>query len=144
MSNNVIFWLGLGLILMAAETIAPGAFLLWFGLAALVMVGVVWVFPALGPLPQAVLFAVLALVAVQVYRKWFRAREPVGDQPLLNRRSEQYVGRVFVLDSAIENGFGRIRIGDSMWTVSGDPLPAGARVAVTAVDGMTLKVRAAD
>jgi membrane protein implicated in regulation of membrane protease activity len=144
MSNNVIFWLGLGLILMAAETIVPGAFLLWFGLAALLMGAIVWVLPDLHGVVQAVLFGGFALVAVQVYRTWFRSREPVGDQPLLNRRSEQYVGRVFVLESAIENGFGRIRVGDAMWTVSGDPLPVGARVTVTAVDGMTLKVRAAD
>lgn len=144
MSNNVIFWLGLGLILMAAETIVPGAFLLWFGLAALLMGAIAWLLPDLHGVVQAVMFGVFAIAAVQVYRTWFRPREPAGDQPLLNRRSEQYVGRVFVLESAIENGFGRIRVGDAMWTVSGDPLPAGARVTVTGVDGMTLKVRAAD
>jgi hypothetical protein len=144
MSNNVIFWLGLGLLLMAAETIVPGAFRLWFGLAGLLMGALLWLLPGMHVLLQAVLFSALALVAVQVYRTWFRRREPVSSQPLLNRRSEQYVGRVFVLDSAIVNGFGKIRIGDSIWTVSGDPLPVGARVSVLAVDGMTLKVRAAD
>jgi membrane protein implicated in regulation of membrane protease activity len=144
MSNNVIFWLSLGLVLMAAETIVPGAFLLWFGVAGLVMAALVWLLPDLHGLAQAVLFGGLAVAAVQVYRFYFRRHEPTSEQPLLNRRSEQYVGRVFVLDGAIENGFGKIRIGDSIWTVAGDPLPAGARVVVTAVDGMTLKVRAAD
>jgi membrane protein implicated in regulation of membrane protease activity len=144
MSNNVILWLSLGLVLMAAETIVPGAFLLWFGIAALVMSVVVWLLPDVHGLAQAVLFGGLAVVAVQVYRLYFRKHEPQGDQPLLNRRSEQYVGRVFVLDTPIENGFGKIRIGDSIWTVAGDPLPAGTRVTVTAVDGMALKVRAAD
>lgn len=144
MSNNVIFWLALGLVLMAAETLVPGAFLLWFGIAALVMGAVVWLLPGLHGLGQALLFGGLALVAVQIYRAYFHKREPAGDQPLLNRRSEQYVGRVFVLETAIENGFGRIKIGDSLWTVSGDPLPAGARVEVVAVDGMNLRVRAAD
>lgn len=143
MSNNVIFWLALGLVLMAAETMVPGAFLLWFGIAALVMGALVWLLPDLHGLAQALLFGGLALVAVQIYRAYFRQREPVGDQPLLNKRSEQYVGRVFVLESAIENGFGKIKIGDSLWTVSGEALPAGTRVEVTAVDGMNLKVRAA-
>ncbi|MCE3002997.1 MAG: NfeD family protein [Xanthomonadaceae bacterium] len=143
MSNNVIFWLALGLVLMAAETMVPGAFLLWFGLAALVMGALVWLLPDLHGLAQALLFGGLALVAVQIYRAYFRQHEPVGDQPLLNRRSEQYVGRVFVLETAIENGFGRIKIGDSLWTVRGEPLPAGTRVEVTAVDGMNLVVRAA-
>jgi membrane protein implicated in regulation of membrane protease activity len=144
MSNNMILWLGLGLVLMAAETIVPGAFLLWFGLAALVMGGVVWLFPDMYGLVQAIVFSGLSVGAVLIYRSYFRPREPVSMQPLLNRRSEQYVGRVFVLDSAIENGFGKIQIGDSRWTVAGDPLPAGARVVVTGVDGMTLQVRAAD
>jgi membrane protein implicated in regulation of membrane protease activity len=143
MSNNVIFWLALGLVLMAAETLVPGAFLLWFGIAALVMGAIVWLLPDVHGLAQALLFGGLALVAVQIYRAYFRPREPVGDQPLLNKRSEQYVGRVFVLETAIDNGFGRIKIGDSLWTVSGEPLPAGTRVEVTAVDGMNLKVRAA-
>ncbi len=144
MSNTVIFWLGLGLVLMAAETIVPGAFLLWFGLAGLVMGGVVWLFPAMHGLLQALIFGSLAIGAVMIYRGYFRQHEPASTQPLLNRRSEQYVGRVFVLDSAIENGFGKILIGDSRWTVAGAALPAGARVTVIAVDGMILQVRAAD
>ena len=144
MNNSIYLWLGLGLALMAAETIVPGAFLLWFGFAALVMGGLLWVFPDMHGLLQATLFGSMALVSVLIYRKYFRGHEPVSEQPLLNRRSEQYVGRVFVLDKAIENGFGKVRVGDSVWTVAGDPLPAGARVTVIAVDGMTLKVRAAE
>ncbi len=144
MSNNVIFWLALGLVLMAAETIVPGAFLLWFGIAALVMGAIVWLLPDLHGLAQALLFGGLAIAAVQVYRAYFRQREPAGDQPLLNRRGEQLVGRVFVLETAIENGYGKIKVGDALWTVRGDALPAGARVQVLALDGMDLKVRAAD
>jgi membrane protein implicated in regulation of membrane protease activity len=144
MSNTVIFWLGLGLVLMAAETIVPGAFLLWLGLAGLVMGGIVWLYPGMHGLLQAIVFGVLAVGAVLIYRSYFRQHEPASTQPLLNRRSEQYVGRVFVLDSAIENGFGIILIGDSRWTVAGTAMPAGARVLVTAVEGMTLQVRAAD
>ncbi|MFO0040341.1 MAG: NfeD family protein [Pseudomonadota bacterium] len=143
MPHNVIFWLALGLVLMAAETLVPGAFLIWFGVAALVMGAVVWLLPDLHGLGQALLFGGLALGAVQIYRAYFRQREPAGDQPLLNKRSEQYVGRVFVLDAPIENGFGRIKIGDSLWTVRGEPLPVGTRVEVVAVDGMDLRVRAA-
>lgn len=143
MSNSFYLWLGLGLALMAAETIVPGAFLLWFGFAALFMGALVWLFPDMHGLLQVATFSALAIVAVLIYRKWFRGREPVSEQPLLNRRSEQYVGRVFVLDTPISNGFGKVRVGDSVWTVSGDPLPAGARVTVVAVDGMTLKVEPA-
>ena len=41
------------------------------------------------------------------------------------------------------NGRGRVRLGDSVWTVSGaDDLPAGRTVEVTGVDGTVLQVRA--
>ena len=67
-----------------------------------------------------------------------------SDLPLLNRRGEQLIGRRFVLDSAIVNGQGKARVGDSLWLVEGPELPMGAAIEVVAVDGSTLKVRVAE
>ena len=64
-----------------------------------------------------------------------------SDQPLLNRRAEQFVGRRYVLDSAIVNGQGKARVGDSVWLVEGPELPAGAQIEVIAVNGTALKVQ---
>jgi hypothetical protein len=141
--NAIYFWLGLGLLLMGLETVVPGAFMLWFGFAALAMGGIVWLLPELHGVAQAFLFGGLALVSVQIYRAYFRAREPISDQPLLNRRAQQHVGRVFVLTTPIENGFGKVKIGDALWTVAGDAMPEGARVEVVDVDGLTLRVKPA-
>jgi inner membrane protein len=140
MSNVFYFWLGLGLLLMAAETLMPGAFLLWLGIAGVAMSIIVFVFPSLPVLAQAALFAVLALLSVALYRRVFRRREPDSDKPLLNRRAEQLIGRSVVLDQAIEGGRGRVQIGDALWTVAGPDLPVGARVVVNAVDGLVLRV----
>ncbi len=140
----VYFWAGLGLLLMAAETFAPGAFLLWFGFAALALAGVVFLFPGITPLWQAVLFSVLSLLSLFVYRRWFRGSGPRSEQPLLNRKGAQMVGRTFVLDQPIVDGFGKIRVNDALWTVAGEAMPAGARVTVVDVDGLTLRVRSAD
>jgi membrane protein implicated in regulation of membrane protease activity len=77
--------------------------------------------------------------------QWRRTHPPrASDQPLLNRRGEQLVGRVYPLDTAIVDGRGRLKIGDAFWAVEGVDLAAGARVRVIAVDGMTLRVVAAD
>ncbi len=62
------------------------------------------------------------------------------DQPALNRRGEQYVGRVITLDNAIVNRTGKVRLDDTSWKVEGDDLPAGARVKVVGVDGVVLRV----
>lgn len=143
MSFKFAFWAIGALVLFAAEAMAPGAFMLWFGFAAVAMAIVVLVAPGLGWLAQAVLFSVLALISVAVYRKWFRGKGRQSDKPLLNRRAEQLVGTVAVLDQATAGGRGRVKIDDAFWTVEGPDLPVGTRVRVVAVDGMTLKVQEA-
>jgi membrane protein implicated in regulation of membrane protease activity len=80
-----------------------------------------------------------------IYRRWFRGNdtEPT-DQPALNRRTAQLVGRIVPLERAIQRGTGRVQIADAYWDVSGPDLPAGASVRIVGAEGMTLKVEAAD
>ena len=60
----------------------------------------------------------------------------------LNRRGARYVGQVFVLDEAIVNGRGKVRVGDTVWPVAGPELAKGARVRVIGVAGTVLEVTA--
>ena len=101
MSFKFAFWAIGALVLFAAEAMAPGAFMLWFGFAAVAMALVVLVAPGLGWLAQAVLFSVLALISVAVYRRWFRGKGRQSDKPLLNRRAEQMVGSIAVLENGV-------------------------------------------
>jgi membrane protein implicated in regulation of membrane protease activity len=140
---EVYAWALLALVLIAAETIAPGAFLMWLGFAAGVMFLVALAFPDLPLLAQAVLFTLLAFAFVFAYRKWFRDRDRVSDQPALNRRTSALIGRTVVLDSAIVRGRGRVQIADAYWDVAGPELPAGAPVRIVGADGMTLQVEQA-
>ncbi|MCL7715709.1 NfeD family protein [Stenotrophomonas mori] len=140
---EVVGWAVLAVVLFAAEAMAPGAFMLWMGFAATAVFLVVWAYDGLAVLMQVVLFVVLSFVSIQIYRTWFRRRARPSDQPLLNRRAEQLVGRVVVLDQAIANGAGRAKVDDAFWVVAGPDLPAGRQVRVVAVDGMTLKVQEA-
>jgi membrane protein implicated in regulation of membrane protease activity len=143
MRPEVVGWAAVALLLFAAEALAPGAFMLWMGFAATVVFVAVWVVPGIPILIQAVAFGVLSFISVQVYRTWFRRGERPSDRPLLNRRAEQLVGRVVILDQAIGGGRGRAKIDDAFWVVDGPDLPAGSAVRIVAVDGMTLKVQAA-
>lgn len=137
-------WWILALVLVGAELLAPGYFLIWIGIAAAALGIVTFFVPGLSLLAQAVLFAVLALVSCFAYWRFVRrAAGESSDQPLLNRRAEQFVGRRYTLDTAIVGGRGKVRIGDSPWLAEGPDLPAGTEVEVTAVSGTTLKVRAA-
>ena len=137
-------WAVLALLLIAAEVIAPGAFLLWLGIAAAITCGVVLLFPELAPAAQMVVFAVLSVASVLVYRRMFRGREIRSDRPSLNRRAEQLVGHVVPLATPIVAGRGRVQIADAFWDVEGPDLPTGTRVRVIGVRGMTLEVRPQD
>jgi membrane protein implicated in regulation of membrane protease activity len=143
MTFKFAFWAVAALLLFAAEAMTPGAFMLWFGIAAAAMAIVVLALPELGWVWQAILFSVFAVISVMVYRKWFRGRGPSSDKPLLNQRANQLIGHVTPLDQAIVNGRGRVQIADAFWVVEGPDLPAATPVRVVAVDGMTLMVEVA-
>ena len=140
--DNYGWWL-LALLLVGAEMIAPGYFMLWIGIAAGVM-GVVTVFaPELPAIVQAVMFALLSIAACLAYWRFVRPlAEQRDDQPLLNRRGQKLVGERFVLIEPIVNGRGKVKVGDGQWLAEGPDLPAGSDVEVVAVDGTTLKVKA--
>jgi inner membrane protein len=140
MSSQMMVWACLALLMMAAETMAPGIFLLWLGIAASEVFLVVWFIPGLSVLIQVVLFVILSFVSVGVYIKFFRGSESPSDKPLLNRRAEQLVDKVMSLETAITHGQGRVKIGDALWTVQGDDMPVGSLVRVVSVDSMILRV----
>jgi len=137
-------WWILGLALIIAETVLPGTYFLWMGVSAVVLGVLAWLFPAMGWEFQLMLFALLSLASIVIWRMWQRRHPVESDQPMLNRRAEQYIGRVFVLEAAIENGFGKVRVADSLWRVKGPDAPVGSRVRVTAADGVILVVEPAD
>jgi membrane protein implicated in regulation of membrane protease activity len=141
---DVFLWAAAALVLFAAEALAPGAFMLWLGLAATVVFVVVWLVPGISLLAQAAAFVLLSFVSIQIYRTWFRRSGLVSDQPMLNRRAEQLVGRVVTLESAIVNGRGRLQIADALWEASGPDLPVGTPVRIVSAHDMTLRVEPAN
>ena len=68
-------WFIAGLALLLLEVFAPGAFLLWFGIAALIVGVAVWLLPMLPWQVQIVAFALLSIGALVGYRAW-RKRRP--------------------------------------------------------------------
>ena len=140
MRLEVFAWAAAALLLFAAEAMAPGAFMLWLGLAASAVFLVVLFVPDVPLLAQVGMFVVLGFLSIQAYRRWFRKRERPSDQPALNRRTAALVGRVVPLAQAIVDGRGRVQIADAYWDVTGPNLPAGTPVRIVGGDAMSLQV----
>ncbi|WP_256646302.1 NfeD family protein [Thermomonas paludicola] len=140
---DIFAWAAFALLLFAAEAMAPGAFMLWLGFAAVAVLLAVFLIPGIPLLAQVAAFVVLSFVSIQIYRRWFRNREPISDQPALNRRTAALIGRVVPLERGIVEGRGRVQIADAYWDVAGPELPAGTPVRIIGGDAMTLQVEAA-
>ncbi len=117
--------------------------MLWIGIGAAAVFVLVAVFGDIPLLWQVVAFVLLSVVSIQCYRRWGRPRARPSDAPLLNRRTEQLIGRVVALQQGIVDGHGRVSIDDASWQVTGPELPAGAWVKVLSVQGTVLVVEAA-
>ena len=144
--EQIVFWhwwiLAIGLVIL--ETLAPGVIFLWLGVGAGITGLAVLVQPGLGWEMQFVVFAVLSVISGIGGRVWVARRPIETDGPNLNQRGAQYVGREFTLDDPVVNGVGKVKVGDSIWRVSGDDMPAGSQVTVIDVEGATLKIRKLD
>ncbi|MGO8798850.1 MAG: NfeD family protein [Roseiarcus sp.] len=134
-----VLWLTLGLVLCAAETLAPGAFLIWIGAAAVIL-GAADFFWPMEITAQLFLFAALVVALLIVGRRVYGSLDR-RSPPQPYSRAEGLIGREFFLDRPIERGYGAIRVDDSVWRVTGEDMGAGAKVRVTGVeDGSLLRV----
>jgi membrane protein implicated in regulation of membrane protease activity len=138
---NGWLWALAGLVLIGAELLMPGVFLLWLGIAALATAAVAAALPIALEL-QLALFALTALLACiagwLVYRRSGRGRF----HPTVNDPRARMVGSIGRVTEAIRNGQGKVRIGDSDWLAEGPDLAAGAAVRVKSLSGTAVKVEA--
>ncbi|MGB5709070.1 MAG: NfeD family protein [Arenicellales bacterium] len=135
-------WLVLGLGLLVLELVVPAMFFLWLGVSALVTALVLYLFPEISWQVQFLLFSVLSVASILLSRRLFSNKQIDTELPNLNRRGQQYVGRVFTLVEPITNGYGKISVDDSQWRVTGPALEKGAKVKVTAARGSVFEVEA--
>lgn len=127
--------------LLIVEMLVPSTLFLWPGIAALLVGILKLAIPALGWPATIAIWAALSVVTAIGWAKYRKANPALTDNNGLNQRGLQYVGQVFVLTRALENGKGEIKVGDTVWAVTGtDTMPAGTNVRVSGVDGARLTV----
>ena len=135
-------WLLAAALLGILEIFLPGIFLIWMAAAAAITGIVAALLPIALPF-QLALFGLLAIAAVYSGRRQYERNPVRSSDPLLNDRTARLVGENVLVVTAIENGEGRVKVGDSVWAARGPDAPAGSRMVVTGADGACLRVAAA-
>ena len=143
--GKIVFWHWwiVGVVLLGVEIMMPAQVFLWLGISAGLTGGILLIAPDIGWQWQLVFFGALSIVSIVGWRLYQKRFPPQTDEPMLNRRGSQYVGRTFELTEEMQLGRGNISVDDTTWRAqydAGGDLPAGSRVKVIDIDGTTLKV----
>jgi len=138
-------WASLGIILLIMEMLGTAGFLIGSAIAAFLMAAVISIVPDLNWKWQLAIFSSTAIIFSVIYLKRFASFNEKSDQPNLNNRAAQHIGKRYTLNEAIVNGQGRIQVGDTFWKVTCDQdLEASTQVEVTDINGMDLIVKASN
>lgn len=135
-------WLIGGVVLLIAELIAPGFFLMFIG-AAGIATGLLSLLLPIGLALQLALFAILAVAIVRIGgRRAYSFKYEHSSDPFLNNRVARLLGQVVVVVEPVDANGGRVRVGDSVWSARGGPAAVGERVRIVDINGNCLKVEA--
>jgi inner membrane protein len=137
------FWIILGLVLCAIELATPGGFVIVFFGAGAMVVGLLALVGAAGPAwVQWLLFPILALISLRLFRRPMMDQLGVGSD---RRDTDALVGELAVPGETIEpGGHGRAELRGTTWSarnVDVSALAAGQRCRVVAVQGLMLDLR---
>ncbi|KJH76626.1 NfeD family protein [Pseudomonas sp. ES3-33] len=140
--QNLSFWdwLAVGTLLLILEVFGAGGYLLWIGMAAAAVGVLTFLLPGMSWEVQFLLFGLFSIATALYW--WRRQRSAVrqSDEPNLNLRGQELIGRTFVVHEAIVDGRGKIKVADGVWMARGPDADPGSRVRVTGQQGAILLV----
>ena len=139
-------WFVLGILLILSELVIPAFAALWFGLAA-IMVGVLlWMFPMMGFITQIVTWIILSILCTLL---WFKFIKPLStDKTKAGLSREATIGQVgMVIQTHMEHDLITVRfpmpvLGSDEWNCRTlTPVQVGDRVRVVDILGNDLVVK---
>jgi membrane protein implicated in regulation of membrane protease activity len=132
-------WAIAGILLLIAEVIAPGFFLVFVGVAA-IATGAFTLLFGLGMPLQLILFIVYSALAVMIGKRWYGEPHDGDQRHAINEPAKRLVGKTLVVVAQVDDDSGRVRVGDGEWNARGGPAEIGDRVTVSAIEGNCLIV----
>lgn len=143
MTGCAWLWMYIGAFLMLMELLAPGFVIFFFGLSAVTVGALRFVFgEALSPTWQLAAFSGFSIFYLVLLRRWLK-NVFTGDKDESEANfNNEYVGRIGKVTEAVEPPLaGRVLVGDAEWTAESDaPIAVGAIVKVVSQHNLTMKV----
>jgi membrane protein implicated in regulation of membrane protease activity len=137
-----VTWLILAVVLGGAELLVPGVFLIFIAIAAAITGLASIALPGLPLVGQLLSFAIWTAVTILIGRRWYHDYPVATTDPMLNDRAARLIGEIVTVAQTIEQGRGRVRLGDGEWMALGPDLPVGARARVVGVEETAVRVEA--
>jgi membrane protein implicated in regulation of membrane protease activity len=136
-------WLITGLCLIFLEALTPGFVIFFFGLGALTVSLLLWIFPGIGNMWAMGIFIVLSVVYLFTLRRLAK-NIFFGEKETSQEPKAETVGQHTVVTEAINPPMeGRVEVFGTSWKAIADtPLPKGTEVEVTGQTNLTLTVKA--
>lgn len=139
------YWMLLGLVLLGVEMVTPGGFyILFFGLAALIVGSLAGLGFAQAEWLHWLLFSGLAILSLLVFRgplsAWLKKRDK--DLPAVDTLTGE---SAIPLEDLASNGTGKAELRGTTWTAHNAgpaPLMKGQRCKVERVEGLTIWISA--
>jgi membrane protein implicated in regulation of membrane protease activity len=145
MTESMWVWGVLGVVLLAVEIMVAGTlYALWFSIAAFCVAGLLWLFPATSYAIQFLVFAVLSLSALAIWRRFYKKTETHYRVGQAQGEEIGRVGEVIAATGPAQSGsirFAQGLMGSREWVaLSDEPIAVGSHASVVAVEGNTLRV----
>jgi inner membrane protein len=144
MIDAMWIWGALGFALLAAEMATGTIYMLWFGISALCLAIVVWLFPEMHPALQFVIFAILSITSLAIWKLNYKKNDEVYR---VGQAQGEEIGRIgIVIESCGHTKNGKIQftqglMGSREWVaVSNETIETGSEAKVVAVEGNSLRI----
>lgn len=134
-------WLGIGVVLLAIESMFSTEWLLWPAVAAGITALLAVLLPEMGLRVETVVFAALTVVLTLISKRFIKKVNP--EEPDINDVNLRLVGQVARVVEPFHNGLGRVFISGTEWAaeIEGASPLVGENVVVEQILGGRLRVR---
>ena len=138
---TALYWFIFGILLLVFELATPGFVAMFFGMAALTVALISWMFP-LGQIYAWLLFAALSVLYILILRKFLK-KIFLGDLDAPDRLEDSFVGKHAEVTEAIApDQPGKVEFSGCAWEAESESeIAVGERVKICAKKNLTLSVQ---